>query len=146
MVLHFQTLRRSISEEQGHIAQGAAESVSDYITDKIALLDVVARLGDIEGVDAAFRRRMLALLLGFDPAFRSVILYDRNLEEAEHATRQSEQDYRLFLDRLDRNWPSVADVGDQYISPAYFDGISNEPLVVVIVPVTDVFGDSVGRL
>lgn len=145
MVLHFQTLKRSIAREQKLIAQTAASSVSGFIQERVSILETVTKLGDLVNGGTEYQERILAMLIGSDPAVRNVVVYDNGLKEIAHATRQSEQQYQAFLTRARLAWAFFQDDGPR-IGYVNVDSVTNEPLVTISVPVEDVFGFIYGRL
>jgi len=84
--------------------------------------------------------------MGLEPAFRQLVLL--NAQEIE-MIRVSRLAKPLSLQLMNHNQRELFQKVSQkeiYIGPVYIDEITSEPMMIMAVPVTDVFGDYKGTL
>ncbi|PKG33111.1 MAG: hypothetical protein CW742_04650 [Methanoregula sp.] len=143
---NYQNQQRTISYEQKLIAQGAADSVKNMVTDRMDKLRGTAYLSGLATSQPEQQKATLDKLLHFDPAFRQVILFDASGEELVRSSRVSRAESNPISDAIRADILSQAIQGKTIIGPVYIDEKSSEPMVVMAVPVTDIFGDYKGAL
>lgn len=146
MYLLVQQGNRAISSEQQSIAQEAANTVADFFQVKFDVLETTARLGDFALASRQDQEKTLASLLGLQPAFRQLAFLDTRGQEQIKTSRLSRVASGNLIDRVEGDWLSQLKQGDRYISPIYVDDLTSEPLVILAVPVQDIFGDFQGAL
>ncbi|GIK38708.1 MAG: hypothetical protein BroJett011_25410 [Chloroflexota bacterium] len=140
----FQAEREALYNRQQLIAAEAAREVSGFIEQLFSALEATARVGQVS--DQEQQRLILEKLLGFEDALRELALVDGSGQAIAGASRRSLA--------VSSNLPELAkkDLLDQvgqeqrFTSEVYFDEETSEPLVILAVPVKDVFGDFQGAL
>jgi GAF domain-containing protein/HAMP domain-containing protein len=142
----FQTQRAALSQKQEVIAQEAGKSVSSFIEEQFSVLETAISLSDPVSISNQERETVLESLLGLQPAFRQVVLLndqDSRLAEASRLAQTSSG--KIFAQLTDEALTQIHQ-GQRYISSIYIDDATSEPLVVMALPVTDIFGDFQGTL
>ncbi len=142
----FQDRQNVIAEQQNFIAREAANEVKDFIDAKSNILGAASRFTDLAETGKEKQKLVLDKLLGFDPSFRQVVLLNAEGRELEMASRVLASASGNLTGRAGSDMLSQASMGKTYISPVYIDEITSEPMIVMAVPVTDVFGDFKGLL
>ena len=144
LFFYYQSNHALISDNQHAIAQDAAATVRSFIREKTILLAAIVRIEN--PVDAApeKRKRYLQALLGVEPAFRNAALCDAQHRILASASRLSSRSSRQFSDRLTGN-PLISEpAAGTVISPVFIDPATSEPLVILMVPVRDLFREYQG--
>jgi putative methionine-R-sulfoxide reductase with GAF domain len=85
-------------------------------------------------------------LLGLQPAFRQLVLLNNRDTQLAEASRLSQASSGKIFDQLTEDALTQIHQGQRYISPIYIDDATSEPLVVMALPVLDLFGDFQGTL
>ncbi len=142
----FQTQRAIISSNQQLVAQEAAKVVSSFIQEKFSVLETAIWLTEPATTSPAEQKLMLDSLLGLQPAFYRVALLNAQDQVLAQATRLSQKSPWRLTDQLNGNVLARLHQREKYISPVYIDPASNEPQVIMAVPVTDVLGEFKGSL
>lgn len=145
--IHFtlQTQQEVIAEQQQLIAGDAADTVRDFIQDKFGMMDAAVSIGNIVAADHEKQESVLETLIGLDPSFRQAFLLNENKQELARASRISHVSGTLIDHESDELF-SQAGQGERGISSIYIDEITGEPMIMMAVPVTDIFGDFRGTL
>src|SRR5690606_28230001 len=102
-------------------------------------------LENVAAVPQADQERILGNALGFQPPFRQLALYDASGALLTHSSRLVASRSQGFIDEttiLARQF----DQSERYISSVSIDAASSEPLILIAVPILDVFGDYQGML
>ncbi|MBN1933010.1 MAG: GAF domain-containing protein [Anaerolineae bacterium] len=146
LYLYVQQGNRAISSEQQLIAQDAANTVADFFRVRFDVLETTARLGDFTLASRQDKEKTLSSLLGLQSAFRQLAFLDAQGQEQVKVSRLSQIASGRLADRIAGDWLAQLERGERYISPVYVDELTSEPLVIVAVPVQDVFGDFQGVL
>jgi GAF domain-containing protein/HAMP domain-containing protein len=140
------TQQESVARGQQFIAQDAANTVVGFVQEKFGLLEVVAKLGDPRLASQEERARHLTSLLGLEPAFRHLALLDVQGREVAESSRLAQTAPGRLLNQAGADALVQVQQGKRYIGPVYVDEATSEPMVIVAVPVIDVFGDFQGTL
>ena len=143
---NFQTQREIIAGRQQLIAKEAANTVAGFVQVKFSLLEAAVKLGDPASVSRTEQKRILAKLLGLQPAFRQIVLLDSQEQEIVKISRLSRAASGRLTDRIGDEAFTQVKQGNRYIGSVYVDEVTNEPLVIVASPVTGIFGDFQGTL
>ncbi|MBN2368663.1 PAS domain-containing protein [Candidatus Woesearchaeota archaeon] len=141
-----QAQQKAIDSYQQMISSEAADSVRNFINEKTNKLETGIKLFDLASVNQDEKKILLERLIGFDQAFRQIIFLDEQGYESVKVTRLSSYATSQLRDKL--NDPKFIESieEDRYISTIYIDELTSEPLIIVSVPVRDIFGDSKGSL
>jgi methyl-accepting chemotaxis protein len=143
---NFQTQREIIASQQQFIAQDAANTVRSFVQEKFTVLEEAASIGNLVFADYTEQKVVLEKLLGLEPAFRQIILLDAQRQELAGVSRVSSLLSGQLKGQNNNGLFSQTAQGKTYISSVYIDEVTSEPLVVMAVPVTNVFGDFKGTL
>jgi len=143
---NFQTQRVILASKQQLIAREAANTVTSFILEKFSVLDAAVKLGIPTHAAPQEQKQVLDSLLGLEPAFRQVVLLDVQGHELVKTSRLSQMASGQLTDRIESDLLAQTSQGSKYIGSVYIDDITSEPLVIMAVPVTNVFGDFQGTL
>jgi len=146
LIYSYQAQRQFVADRQQRIARQAADTVASFVEQKLSELDAAAKLGIRTAALPDEQQVGLNNLLGLDPAFRHVALLDVQGQEVAWASRLSKMTAGQLVERASSTLLDQARQGNPQISPVYIDEVSSEPLAVMVVPVTNVFGDLQGLL
>ena len=143
---NFRSQEKLVATQQQFIAQEAANSVKTFIHRKFEVLEAANSIGDLAVASQEELKLFMDKLLGLEPAFRQVILLNAEDQELQRVARVSKmalsQSTRQFRNELF----SQASHGETYVSQVYIDRVTSEPLMIMSVPVTNVFGGFNGIL
>jgi two-component system, cell cycle sensor histidine kinase and response regulator CckA len=146
LFFNIRTQQLAIEKNQQLIAQEAAKTVSNFITEKISVLKATIWLTTPYSYDKIKQKSFLQSLLGLYPSFLQALLFDDHNEIAMRVSRRSfiasVRAGVMYKDEALR----VIRHKDYYISPVYIDEITNEPLILLAVPIVDLSGVYQGTL
>jgi putative methionine-R-sulfoxide reductase with GAF domain len=145
MYTNYSALQETISVRLQRYAHDAGNEVAASIQEKFNTLETSAEFADPSGTSAEQQENVLENLLALQPAFRQVALLNTNGRPVSQASRLSSIGSQ-FEDQYKVDLLTTAQQGQRYISPVYIDGATSEPLVLIGIPVQDVFGDFKGVL
>ncbi|MBI1877827.1 MAG: GAF domain-containing protein [Chloroflexi bacterium] len=140
----FQTQQEALYSQQQLIAAKAAKEVSGFIEHIFSALEASAQIGQV--ADREQRRLSLEKLLGFEDALREIVLVDEGGRKIAEASRRSAIASADLLKRAESDLLAQVSQEQRFISKVYIDETTSEPLVILAVPVKDVFGDFQGAL
>lgn len=143
---NIQTQQLALSQRQGLIAQDAGKTVSSFIEEQFNALETANRLSDPVEIPEQERMIVLESLLGLKPAFRQLVLLNTQDAQLTEASRLAQASSGKLLAQLTEDALAQIHQGQRYISPIYIDEATSEPLAVMALPVTDIFGDFEGTL
>jgi PAS domain S-box-containing protein len=146
MYFSFQTQQELITNEQRFIAQNAADTVRSFVQEKLSELKAAVRLVNLAGIHQEEQKIVIEQLLGLDPAFRQLVLLNAQNQELAKVSRLSNLVSYGFIERIGSDMFSQVSQGKMYIGSVYIDEITSEPMVIMVAPVTDIFGDFKGTL
>lgn len=142
----FKNQRKLVVTQQQIIAQNAANSVKGFVQEKISLLESAANLGDMATVSLEGQKFILEKLIGVEPAFRQLTLFNIRGDVLIKSSRGSDLLSGELIEHLDTNLFDRMSRERMYISSVYIDDVTSEPLVIMAVPVKDVFDEFKGIL
>ena len=143
---NIQNNQADISNKQQLIAQDAAKTVSKFVQDKFVALETAVELVNPVSISGGERELVLESLLGLQPAFRQLVFLNARDFQLAEASRLSQTSSEKIVARLSAEALAQLHQGERYISPIYIDEATSEPLVVMALPVSDLFGDFQGTL
>ena len=146
LYLNFQTQQRVIASQQEQIAQDASKAVSGFIDEQYSVLETAVELADPISLTSQEREIVMESLLGLQPTFRQLILMNAQDNRLIETSRLAQASSGKIFNQLPENVLTRIHQGERYISPIYIDDATSEPLVVMALPVMDVFGDFNGTL
>jgi GAF domain-containing protein/HAMP domain-containing protein len=140
------TQQAALSSEQEFIAQEAGKTVSNFIEEQFNALEIAIDLANPISTSIQERETLLESLLGLQPAFRQLVLLNTQDRQLAEASRHLQASADEIVARLPEEALAQLHQGQRYISPIYIDTATSEPLVIIALPVTNVFGDFQGTL
>lgn len=146
MLFHIESQQAVIASRQQTIARNAGITVSSFIQEKFRVLETSIKLSDPAMASEQEQRRMLAGLLGLQPAFRQLILLNASGQERARISRLSRMASGTISAQLVQDVAAKTRQGQKYISPVNIDPVTGEPMIYIAVPVESVFGDYQGAL
>ncbi len=143
---NFKTQESAIANNQKLIAQGAAQTVSGFIKEKISMLQNTVIISNPEVFYGPKRIEILQSVLGAHPSFVKVIFANSKDSVVSRFSRRS-LSYPSHYEMVHRKEAKkkIKNV-NSFLSPIYIDEITNEPLILMAVPIKDVFGNFHGSL
>jgi len=144
--ISFKNQRRAIDIQQQLIAEKAADAVKGFLNERVNEMASAIYFEEMPKATSGGRRLTLEKLLGKEPSFRQLILFDARQNEVLYISRLSRIVSGRLTDQISEELFSQVRQGKRYISPVYIDGITSEPMVIVALPLADVFGDLHGAL
>lgn len=146
MVFNYHSQQKLLVEHQQLIARDAANKVSGFIHERFSILEATARRSNLIAIPAEKQKPMLERLLGFEEAFRQLVLLDTCGKELLRISRISQLLSTQLMGYDQTEVVSRTSRKERYISPIYIDQITSEPMLLMAVAVTDVFEDFKGIL
>ena len=150
LFFYIQAQQQAVSNQQVLIAQGAAKTVSSFIEEKFTVLSTTATwLANPTVTSSDARTEILNSLLASQSEFRQFAFFDKDNAETTLVTRMqinSAAASAIFVSHVTRNILAQAQLGQNYISPVYFDPDNSEPLVLMAIPVVNALGNYQGTL
>lgn len=141
-----QALRTDISILQNLIARDGVLRTRVFIQEKVNLLKSAVKITNLAVAQPADQKLVLKKLIGLEPSFRQLVLYDRLKIERQRVSRFSSFRTDQIREQINADHISHVRQGKTVITPIYIDPVTSEPLVVMSVPVADIFGDCKGIL
>jgi two-component system sensor kinase FixL len=142
----FKNQQKLITDEQRFIAQNAAISVKDFVQKKLDLLRAATAITNLAVAPQEEQKLVLEKLLGAEPAFRQLLLLNPQEQELARISRLSNLVSKQFTKRVSNRLFADVRSGKIYIGSVYIDEVTSEPLLVMAVPVKDIFSDFNGIL
>jgi methyl-accepting chemotaxis protein len=141
----YEIQQEAIASQQQMIANDAADAVKGFIQEKFGMLETTAGVGNLIE-DQENQKMVLDKLLGLEHSFRQLVLLNAQEKELARVSRLS------GIISVQLTEANVSELfykvrrGETYISQVYIDEVTSEPMTIIAVPVTDVFGDFKGAL
>ncbi len=131
----------AIYTNQHLIAHDAAKTVSNFLLEKISVLETIFWIYNPNEMTVVGRKEILHGLLGIQPSFKQIIIFDKEEKETSRVSRRSRMEFMRYELKFKKEIIAQIKLGLTYLSPVYIDEFTLEPLVVVAVPVKDIVGD-----
>jgi GAF domain-containing protein/HAMP domain-containing protein len=142
--IDFQAQQKATYDQQQLIALKAATEVSGFTEKIFSALEAGARVGQVS--DQEQQRLILEKLLGFEDALRELVLVDKAGQQIAGVSRHSLTASSILSELAESDLIAQVGPDQRFVSEVYFDEETAEPLVILAVPVNDVFGDFQGAL
>ncbi len=145
--LNLRIQRELINNQQRLIAKEAADTVKNFIREKLNLLRATVNFGNLMTLSKKNQNSVMAKALGNDPSFRQLILLNASGKELTRVSRTSKTVSMQIVDQL-----LIKDIMGQvkkdaeYLGSIYIYETTSEPMMVMAVPVENIFGDFQGVL
>jgi PAS domain S-box-containing protein len=143
---NYQIQKDIISNRQLLIARDAANTVKSFIQSKFGILKSAAVFINHTVLIEQEQKLILDKLLGLEPAFRRTVLFDAQWQEVAKSSRLSSVLPLTLTEQVKNEMFSRVSKGKKYISLVYIDEVTSEPMVIMAVPVQDIFGEFKGAL
>jgi two-component system cell cycle sensor histidine kinase/response regulator CckA len=142
----FQAQQKILIAHQQLTAQNAANTVENFIREKFRILEALSSRSKLASMRQEQRKPVLEKLLGLEPIFRQLVLLNQNGEELVRVSRVSKILAEKSMEYSKRDLFSEVYRNEKYLGSIYIDKVTSEPMVIMAVPVTNVFGDYKGTL
>jgi signal transduction histidine kinase len=142
LYLSYKSQKSAITSQQQAIGQRAAGTVQSFVQQRIAILQTATKLSDPLATSKSQQLQTLDKLISLEPAFNRVGLLDANRQETSISIRLADVGSKNVADRVDQDQLfATVKAGNTYISNVYISHLTNEPLILIAVPVRNVYGD-----
>jgi GAF domain-containing protein/HAMP domain-containing protein len=146
LYLNIQTQQAAIAERQQLIARQASQSVVGFVQEKFSVLEAAVEFSNPLAASPETQQVTLDSLLGLQTAFKQLSLLNANGRQLALVSRRSLSQSGQFTSQLTEDLLARNRGGQNAISPVYFDIESSEPLVVIAIPIMNVFQEYQGTL
>lgn len=146
MYSNFQNNQKVVAGQQQLIAKEAANTVKVFIQEKFNMFSVAASIGDLANTTHKKQEQDLGRLLGLEPSFRYLSLYNKKEKELCKTSRISKLLIKQLSKQMKKEMFSQINSGNTYISSVYVDETTYDPLVIMAFPIKDIFKDIKGTL
>ncbi|MDW8234128.1 MAG: cache domain-containing protein [Roseiflexaceae bacterium] len=145
LISHIQTQENSIAQLQRMIAQSAAKEVNIFLEERVKTLKVISQFNDLIDSPEA-RRRVTRGLIGIEKSFEHIIVLDAQNSILTHVTRLSLPSKAIYEQVDTHEIMRQIQQNGHYVGPIFIDRATNEPHILLAVPVTDPLGEHQGVL
>ena len=146
MYKNYDNTSRIISNQQQLIAKEAANTVQGFLQEKLTVLVAASNIGNLDSGGNLERKTTLEKLLGTDLAFRQVAFLNTGGKEVSRVYRASNLELSGLTGETRNEILTRVRSGENYIGTIYIDDVTFEPMVLVAVPVNNVFREYRGSL
>ncbi len=146
MYFSYKTQKDLLIKNQRLIAKNTANTVENFISEKCSLLELTSKHRDLLSFHKEEQKLLMERLLGLEPAFRQLALFDSEQSEAARVSHFSKSLSPELMKYDDTELFSSTARKEIYRGPVYIDEITRMPMMVIAVPVTDIFNDYKGSL
>jgi len=147
MYIAYQNQRQAIAKQQLLVSQNASNQVKAFVQDKLNILTTTSKLDYVTGIPKGDKLTVLEQVLSINPAFSRIALLDTQQKQVAIAAKLSNPNSDQITAQIGTaNLFKAVSQGKTYISPVYIDSASSEPLVVMAVPINDVYTGFSGAL
>ncbi|MGB7538210.1 MAG: cache domain-containing protein [Anaerolineales bacterium] len=136
----------AIPQQQELLARQASQEVAGFIDEKFSTLAAAVEFSDPIQATSDERKVTLDRLLGLQTSFKQLALLNASGRQLTMVSRRSLSQSGQFTEQLTGDLLARNREGQKSISPVYIDAESNEPLVVIAIPVMNLFGEYQGTL
>ena len=145
MYFSFRAQQKILLTNQKLIAKNTANTVENFIRDKFKILEAASNRSNLIALPKDKQETTLDRFMGLEPAFRKLALFDTQATEMIKVSRIATVSSQLKNCRQDELFQKVRR-NEKYVGPVYIDEATSEPMMIMAVPVTDVFGNYQGAL
>jgi two-component system, cell cycle sensor histidine kinase and response regulator CckA len=145
MYFSFQAQQKILLTNQKLIAKNTANTVENFMREKFNILEAASRRRNLIILPKDEQETTLDRFMGLEPAFRQLALFNKQAIEMVTVSRTAALSSRMINYSRDEMVHKVSQK-EQYIGPVYIDEATSEPMMIMAVPVTDVFDNYQGVL
>ncbi len=149
LYFNLESQEKFVVDQQNLITQNAAQEIKNFIETKSNLLETTVKIGNLTTVKKEEYKLTLTKLIGFESSFRQIVLLDMQGEELATVSRLSSQSTPVineFKKMIGNDLFTKINQGEEYISQAYIDTVTSEPMIIMATPVKNALGDLKGAL
>jgi methyl-accepting chemotaxis protein len=136
----------AINQEQQLLARQASQSVVGFIDEKFSVLEAAVEFSDPIQSTSEARQVTLDKLLGLQTSFKQLALLNAAGRQLTLVSRRSLSQAGQFTGQLTEDLLGKNREGQKSLSPVYIDIESGEPLMVIAIPILNIFGEYQGTL
>jgi GAF domain-containing protein/HAMP domain-containing protein len=144
LFFNVQAQQQALSSLQQNIAQGAANTVNNFIEENFSVLSTSVQVAHPNTLPLANQNQFMVSLLAAQPGFRQYAIFDAQNNESSMASRTQVAQTKKIISYVTSDILAQTQKGKRYISSVYFDVVNNEPLVLMAVPIINVLGEYQG--
>lgn len=137
LYFNIQAQQKIIMDEQSFIAKNAADTVKNFIRREVSIIETTARTINLSYPET--QKRALSSLM-IEPALRQVFFFNTEKEEVARVSRLSKFELGCFTEEVKEDLFLKTFQRKEYISEVCIDKATNEPMIILAVPVIDVLG------
>ena len=146
MFFSFQSQEKILITNQNLVAKNTANTVENFIHEKFIILEAISKRRNLTNISEKEQKASLERLIGLEPAFRQLLLLNQKEREMTRVSRIAKPLSLQLMDYSSGELLQKTNRKERYIGPVYIDKVTSEPMIVMAVPVTDVFDDYKGTL
>lgn len=146
MYFSFQAQQKVLIANKKLIAKNTANTVENFILEKFTILETASKHINLIIAPKEKQEPILERLIGIEPAFRQLVLVNAQEIEMMRVSRIAKLLSLQVMNYSQRELFHKVSQKEIYIGPVYIDKVTSEPMMIMAVPVTDVFGDYKGTL
>lgn len=147
VLITFQNQQRIVFLQQELVTHNAKNTVKNFIKEKFNAMETTARLVDPATTSPKEQEHALTYLFTPHTDFRQLILINIKKQILKEISRLSQvESLDFFNEQIKNEMFDMAEQDKRYISKVFIDKRTSEPIVMISVPVKDVFGDFQGIL
>ncbi len=136
------TQQQLIFSQQLLSAEDAAKTVRSFIEGKFSILRTTASLSSHETDQPEAQQIALNKLLILEPSFRQIAIEGNDGQELISSSRLSRFASGQFHTLIGPKALTTLKQKGVYVSPVYIEETTSEPMVLLAVPINDLFGNS----
>ncbi|HEY8345083.1 MAG TPA: cache and HAMP domain-containing protein, partial [Bacillota bacterium] len=146
MLNNYRNTQKIIADQQQLIAKEAVNVVNDFLQEKYTFLTVASGIGGLDLESYTQQKTVLEKLMGYEASFRQLAIINVNGREVAKITRASGLELSQLTAEIKREMLAKVKSGKNFIGSVYIDDFTFEPMVLMAVPIKNVFGDVRGTL
>ncbi|MCC6398729.1 MAG: HAMP domain-containing protein [Bacteroidetes bacterium] len=139
-------VQESIADRQQLIGRKAAETVQRFVDDKLHTLRTALWITDAQTMGIGDQEALLQSLSGLENSFKRLFIFDPNDREIVTVSRRSQAIEERRACRYCPDALRAVRSAQHYTSSVYIDSTTNEPAILIGVPITDAYGVHQGSL
>ncbi|MBN2737260.1 MAG: methyl-accepting chemotaxis protein [Spirochaetales bacterium] len=135
------TVRISIEAKQEAIAQEAANTVSAFFRERINAIQSIIKINNLAELDKDSMEDLASSILGSDLAYRQILILGIDGEDLERAARISLYTAETITNIYESDLINNTSKNHIAYSEVYIDEVTNEPLVLISIPILNIYSD-----
>ena len=143
---NFRLVQDSVADRQQLIGRKAAETVQQFVNDKLHTLNTALWISDPHTMSITDKEALLQSLSGLENSFKRLFIFDPNDREILTVSRRSQAIEQQRECPYCQEALRAVRSSLQYTSSVYIDSTTNEPALLIGIPMTDAYGVHQGSL